>query len=379
MKNFLILSVLILAPVLSASCRTHPLHGSEVRYADSTQALSSRWQWAKDESSRRGFTGGYWVGYAIKKMMGEHSCIGSYYSDESKNRPTLLEVISGYRVDNLSSHEFQGMNGNFHGIVSSEGSRRDHEVMKEIGILFHCSHTAADIIDEMTISNLSLHVDLHDQPLLWLGNAGDDESIEFLQSIYARSPSAEVKKEIITAIGIHSPGDKAFEFLKSVLLGSDDRSVRAESAFWLGESGQPGAGELLEYSAAHDPDEDVCDQCVFSISRLKEPGAVDRLIHLAEKENRGEIRKKAIFWIGQIASARSAAALKNLAINGDDLAVEKAALYSLSQLSDSDGIETLISVARTHPNLEMRKEAIFLLSDSENPRALEALVAIIRN
>ena len=91
--------------------------------------------------------------------------------------------------------------------------------MKEIGVLFHFGDGGE--ITKVVVSNLSLRVALHDDPLIWVNTASDSECISLLQQTYSERISSEVQKEIVGAVGMAGSGNSAFSFLKDVLTGND--------------------------------------------------------------------------------------------------------------------------------------------------------------
>src|SRR6185503_16640092 len=172
-----------------------------VRHGDPTAALADRWKWAKAEAGREDFDKGYWIGYSIEKTMGEHTYIGSFYGDDRKNRPSLGELVTGMRVEDLP---------NFHGDDIGEMSgtldfgdeeRAQKMVKKEVGFLFRISATGNKDILDLEVSNLSLRVDLEGAPLIWIGPAGYEESVAFLEAAFKETESHEARKEFMMAIG----------------------------------------------------------------------------------------------------------------------------------------------------------------------------------
>jgi hypothetical protein len=349
------------------------------RPADSIRQLSSGWKWAQEEAAMRALDNGYWIAYAIKKPMGRHSFIGSYHSDRKRNAPTLGEVIGRSAGDEEQLTAPQENEGSFEGTFSFDNERPDPEVVKEVAILFHYSGHGIGEIDNAVVSNLSLHVDLAHDPLFWLDDAADGESIELLTTAYHSSALSEVRKKLVMAVAIHTPSDKSFQFLKSILLGTETGSIREEAAFWLGQSNDTKALALLEETARQDRSEDVREKAVFAISQMDDSAAVESLIRLATREGDQEMRKKATFWLGQKAGRKVVASLYDVAAGSDDLEVEKSALFALSQLPENTGVEPLISIAQKHANREIRKQAIFWLSQCDDPRAIEAITQIVRN
>jgi HEAT repeat protein len=334
---------------------------------DSSGSLQARWQWAETASQGSGRPS--WTGYSIAKMMEPNCFVGSFSSDSRRNRPALTEQVYGRRVFNTDDPE------DGRGEYRGNGSKGP-KVRKEIGILIH--HGPSGKIDDVTVSNMSLHVDLRDDPVFWLGGAEDKESIALLTSLYDQAPGAESRKKIVTASAFHEASGPAFPFLRRVLTGNDETSVREDAAFWLGETGTPEALKLLVETATGDRSAGVREKAVFGISQMELDGAIDALISLAREGKDTEVRKKALFWLGQKASDKAVATLEKVASEDEDTKIQKEALFALTQLPGKSGVEPLIKIAKTHKNPRVRKEAIFWLSQSEDDRAFDALVEIVK-
>ena len=355
-----------------------------VRYPDSTRSLApetpglaQRWKGAVDEAKKRGFGKGYWIAYSIQRLMPENSFIGSFYSDTRRNKPSLGELLTGREQVDVSRERTSGNFTVTDGVtfVGDMDSRR-HKVMKEIGILFHIS--AAGETDQIKVTNLSLHVDLEGDPLIWVGGADDKESIAFLKSRFEGTRSSRVKEHAVEAIGLHAPSSNVLSFLHDILTGSEADKVREEAAFWLGQMDTDEALKVLIEAAETDRSESVRKKAIFGIGQMEGDRGVDALIKLARKNSGKKVREEAAFWLGQRASEKAIATLNDIAFSGDDTDVQKSALFALTQLPDGSGVEYIIKIAKTHPNPKVRKEAVFWLGQCDDDRAIEALIKIVR-
>ena len=346
---------------------------------DTSKPLNDRWSWALAEAKTKQLGKSFWIGYSIDRLMGERSYIGSFYSDMRRNTPTLGELLTGMkpddRIDDRTSHGFSSMDGNF---SFDDEDKPERKVIKEVGILVHVSDTDGNHIDELKVSNLSLHVDLEDAPLLWLGSADHPQSVSFLESIFSESKLREVKKHLIMAIGLHDESKNAISFLQRTLQGSENSEVREEAAFWLGQTDTDEARKTLLETVQSDESARVREKAVFALSQMRGEESTDALITIAKSHRDRETRKKAAFWLGQKASEKAVGALKELAYKDEDTEVQKSALFALTQIHGGDSVTELIKIARTHPNPKIRKQAIFWLGQSEDPKALDALIEIIR-
>jgi hypothetical protein len=346
------------------------------------QALKERWKWAIHEAEAHQGGQAYWIGYSFMKPMGQNSFIGSFYSEMRKNKPSLCEVLGlGPCVreewTRESTHNMT-MNDNF--TIVDDGTGNNGEILKEIAILFEVpkNPTTQDPFSTITVSNMSLHVNLNGQPLIWLGGVDDSESVTFLQSMYDQRQSEKIQKKIVIAIGLHKSSEAVVSFLSNMLSKAERAEVRKEAAFWVGQTKSDKALEILTHSVESDHSEEVREQAVFAISELDDDGGTDALISLAQKNHDKEIRSKAMFWLGQKASKKSVETLEDIATDNDDTDLQKSAVFALTQLPDNGGVESLIKIAKTHSNSRIRKEAIFWLGQTDDERALSALIDIVR-
>jgi len=353
------------------------------KYTDTASSLSARWTWATEGAGWPGSDGGYWVGYSIERMMGEHSFTGSFYSDRERNHPTLRELLTGMKMEPTPGDipEFSGgMNGSVtvHDGGDDPDGRPEKMVKKEVAFLFHLPGSGGREIDKVTASNLSLHVDFRGDPLVWLGGAGGDESVGFLIRRFDETSAEDPKESILMAVGFHRDTKGAYEFLKKVLRGSGPDDLRGSAAFWLGQTDADEARIILAESAMKDGSEEVREKSIFALSQMEGDKALDDLISVARNHPNRETRKHAAFWIGQKAGKKALGALKDIAYNDEDTEVQRSAMFALTQIDNDGGVEELIKIAKTHPNRKIRKDAIFWLGQSEDPKALDVLVDIVR-
>ena len=343
-------------------------------------SLADRWELAKANAGSRHFERGYWIGYSIQRLMGERSFIGSYYSESRRNHPSLGELITGMKQELETPDVSIGRTTSMSGMMSfNEGDKPEHNIIKEVALLFHLEGTRSLAVTDLEVSNLSLHVDLGDEPLIWIGSAGHTESVSFLKKVYAQAGPTELKKHLMMAIGLHEDTNEAIEFLKTILQSSEHSGVREDAAFWLGQTGTSDALKILTGTARNDRSDGVRDKAMFAISQIAGEASTDVLIDLAKSHTDRETRKKAAFWLGQKASEKAIGALKDLAYKDEDTEVQRNAIFALTQIDHGEGgVDELIRIATTHSNPRIRKEAIFWLGQSENPKALDALIGIVK-
>lgn len=381
MNRLLIRIITILLIMLALS--TYAIAQRVVKYPDNKQDIKVRWNWGLEQSREKINKDGFWLGYSIQRLMGENSFIGCFNTDNEKET-SLSEMIYG---KNEKQHYKKIPDDEVVREAAKKVLKRINDpdapvdkVVKEVAVLFRFENGnyKSNEISEIVISNLSLHVDLENSPLIWLGKVTDYESVTFLEKQYKKVTNEEAKEDLITAISLHQTSDRVINFLGKIIFSKETDELRGKAVFWIAEHETERVLKILIKTVEKDRSVEVREKAVFSLSRMKNERATEALIDLAYRAKNREIRKKAIFWLGQKASKKSVKALKKVVNDDSDYELQKRAVFALSQLPDNKGVPHLIKIAKTHSNREIRKKAIFWLGQSADPRALETLVKIVR-
>ena len=179
---------------------------------------------------------------------------------------------------------------------SSDGEVRD----KAIFALAQTNSARAMRILRDFAQQPSAPMNLRENAIFWLGQSGNAENVEFLQSIYRVTKEREIKDKIIFAVAQGGRRDGG-RWLSGIVTDANETVESRKSAlFWLGQSG----GALSELFALYDKlaDRELRDQMVFVYSQRSEKAAVDKLIEIAKTDRDVELRKKALFWLTQARS-----------------------------------------------------------------------------
>ena len=376
------LAVLTLAVGLApAGDRTNRPPSRIVRPASEAAALEAKAGWALDETSKTGKGTAVWVGYAIERMMGERSHIGSFHAGRLSRDLTVAEVLAGKTaVPAPAAGDTEDVRKAAKAALDEMEADRTPEkkVLKEIALFFRYEAGTPPVLAEVGLSSFDLAFDFEGAPLYWLGRAPDEESLAMIRRLFSRNTGEEIREDLIAAAGCHGSPGLVVPFLAEVLGGEGPDELRKDAAFWISQQNDAEGLRLLVRAARTDRSEDVREGAVFAISQVELPAAVDELIVLAKSAERQDVRKQAVFWIGQMASEKSGKALEEFARKDGDIEVQEQAVFALSQLPDNGGVEPLIKLAKTHPDPRIRKKAVFWLGECDDPRALETLIAIVK-
>jgi hypothetical protein len=206
-----------------------------------------------------------------------------------------------------------------------------------------------------------------------------EESVALLQALATRAPAEERKlaSGAVMAIAMHA-GTAADRALTS-LIGSKERKLRKDAAFWAGtQRGQAGY-EILKSAMARESDDAARKDFVFPLAQNHAPAALEELIRVARHDASSQVRGEAIFWLGQKAGRKASAAITDAIENDPETQVKKKAVFALSNLPNDEGVPLLIKLARTHANPVVRKQAMFWLGQSKDPRALEFFAEVLKD
>ncbi len=161
-----------------------------------------------------------------------------------------------------------------------------------------------------------------EQRVLWLDGVQPAASVEFAARLAAQRDGAkahdegdehaevdEVAERALAGLAFHA--DPAAP-LALVHLGREGATeeLRAQSLFWLAQTGDGRAARWIREAIARDPAQDVRQQGVFALSQLED--ATPQLLALLRESDDREVKRQAIFWLGQSDDPRATAELERL-------------------------------------------------------------------
>jgi hypothetical protein len=210
--------------------------------------------------------------------------------------------------------------------------------------------------------------------VIWLTGVNPSESVALLAGVVTGADlgSREIHEPAdgaLRAIAMHSDAS-ADKTLASFVALDKPESLRAKTAFWLGNSRRAAGVEVLKRMAKTDTSQKVRDQVTFALSQSSEKDALDELIRMAKEDDNSHVRSQALFWLGQKAGQRAVGAITEAIENDPDTEVKKKAVFALSQLPKDQGVPLMIQVASNNKNPAVRKQAMFWLGQSNDPRAV---------
>ena len=379
--------IVLLAVFGLTAVDSHALQVS--KHTDANVPLKERWQWGMKEAAQSRFEAGFWIGYSLKVLMGEHSYYvatddHSFYGHFNfrygvKGEP-LDQILSGKATGPQISGEEQVKVIAREALERAENPEwREKKVWKDVALLFRYISPKGRNPEPSSfrISNLEVPFDREGLPIVWLGPSTDEDSLEIVSGFYKRFESDRWKKRMISVMGGHSDSERVVPLLIDILNSRQSVELRKRAASELGDHAHPDALRILHKTAMADRSLDVRKRAAYGLEDMELEGAVDALVEIARKADSRDVKRAAISALGDKASQRAAAELENIIYDDDDTEVQKRAVSALEDLPPDLGIPVLIKVAKTHPKLPVRKRAIHTLGDSDDPRALETLIELL--
>ena len=336
-------------------------------------SLEEKWKQALSSRDEKIDPDSFWIVYTIEKLMGDGSNIRMCNCDEEN---VDLEFI----LYGKSNAETTRNNGNGMKIVKDKNQvyikdgKKEIKVIKKLALLFHTDREGK--IMEVNFASLDSKICFKGSSIIWLGEFGDVESLNFLKKIYKDVSSEKIQEGIIAALANHQTTSEIIPFLKDVIKNTSDESLRVSTIFWFGTCTDEKNLDFLEGLALNDKNKKAREQAVFAIYISKTDNNIDSLIKIAKESNNMKIKKEAVFWLGQSKSDRIAETLSDIIQDDSEVELQKSAVFALSQNCNDSSIQKLINIAHTHKNKNIRREAIFWLGQMDNEKAVDAIIKL---
>ena len=308
-----------------------------------------------------------WIGYRVPMVAGPRQmCCFDTISDSTFSGG-LCRLESGGGVS-MSTGDLR----------DRSGSRIALEPATEFLVL---ARLEAGAVTRIRTFTPDCDIDAASMPMVWLTDVKPDDSIAWLSSLVAASPESgdrhdRVGKTAVSAVALHNvaAADRALE---AFVAPARPEWLRADTAFWLGNSRGDAGARLLARMIDTDPSDKVRDKATFGLSVSKSPMALTKLIATARDDKSIKVRGQALFWLAQKAGKEAVAVISNAIDNDPETEVKKKAVFALSQLPKDEGVPKLMEVARNNRNPEVRKQAMFWLGQSKDPRATKFFEEIL--
>jgi HEAT repeat protein len=152
--------------------------------------------------------------------------------------------------------------------------------------------------------------DLREQAIFWIGQQNHPDNARYLQTLYGRVNSNQLKEKIIFSLS-QMRGDENNRWIMNIALNeSENIEMRKQALFWAGQTGGNVTDLVSLYSRIQSSE--MKEQLIFVYSQRREKAAVDKLLDIARNDGDREMRKKALFWLSQSNDPRVADLLQEI-------------------------------------------------------------------
>jgi HEAT repeat protein len=146
-----------------------------------------------------------------------------------------------------------------------------------------------------------------EKAVFWLGQQHGDQNASFLRDLYGRVTPDDLKEKIIFSLSQMRSTENTRWLMDLALNSHEGVELRKKALFWAGQTGAD-IGDLTALYG-RTSDHDMKEQLIFVYSQRHESAALDKMIDIARHETDRELRKKAVFWLGQSHDPRAAQVL----------------------------------------------------------------------
>ena len=339
-----------------------------LRYAG-TGSFADRWRWAEQRGGSLK-ANRYWVGYLVA---GDPTGRNMIYSDrETPVRSGTSTFMGRMRIGDAGNLIFTG--ASLAPLVGNHAS-----TSTAIFLQFERS-SGNDRLTRVHVGAFRFPVYFGAVPAIWIDSASDVESVERLRELFARERSLELKRDLISAVGVHQDASVVLRPLMEWLNSNEPESIRREAVEALGEVPDNRAVAALARVARNDRSSAVSKEAVETFESMKFDAATDTLISFVTSLEGSDLRREAVEALGGRRDRRSIAFLRKVALEHDDFRLRREAIEALASMHDDEGFEAVSAIARSARDPESRRTALDELGSAEPAeRTVNLLKQVIRN
>ena len=172
----------------------------------------------------------------------------------------------------------------------------------------HRSDRAGEILREYALRE-GADVDLRSQVIQWVGQRRGNT--EFLRQLYPMLDNPDLKERTLFALSQRRNEENA-QFLMGIAMDeSEDTRMRTRALFWMGQMRGVNQDLYTLYDRVDGREMKEQLISVYG-QRRRDSLAVNQLISIVRNEADNELRSKAIFWLGQTRDPRAIEVLREL-------------------------------------------------------------------
>ncbi|MDP9177834.1 MAG: HEAT repeat domain-containing protein [Gemmatimonadota bacterium] len=332
-------------------------------------SFAERWRWAEQRARSLG-SSRYWIGYLVA---GDPSARSMYYSDrETPVRSGNSTFMGRMRIGNARDLIFTG---------AALAPLVGNHAPTSVAIFLQFDRAGgSDRLRRVHVGSFAFPVYFGGAPAIWLDSATDAESVAKLKSLAASEGTLEVRRDLVSAVGVHRDANAALPPLIGWLESrTESDAIRKEAAEVLGDYSDRRALVALARAARNDRSSNLRKEAIEAFEHMALPEATDTLLAFATTLESSSLRRVAVESLGERREPRVISFLTGLARGSGDTNLRTEAVEALGNMNE-DGFAAIADLARNASDADVRREAIEELADSQPAgRALDVLREIIRS
>ena len=242
---------------------------------DMNAAMTQKWAWSMEQiAADRSDT---WVVFSFERLMCEHCHVGTFYSDDSRSRATLGEVLLGQKPESVSVRSAARR------AIDHIDGTDEQMVIKSMVVLIQYQDGAVADVD---VSNLSSHFDFDSNPIIWLGSASATESFEVFEDLYSIRLPVDAQKGIVWATGSLKAPELSLGFLTDIATDNRSVDVRKAAVYSIGNQEVARSVGILKGIIQDDENKEVQKAAIYSLGNNDTPQARQALLEMIEEMGR---------------------------------------------------------------------------------------------
>jgi HEAT repeat protein len=191
-------------------------------------------------------------------------------------------------------------------------STNDAEIQEKavFALSQHRSPRAAQLLREYADRD-GTPQNVRDKAIFWIGQRNSAENANFLRGLFGRLRDQELKKKVLFSLSqMRGHGNDRW-ILNVALDASQGEEVRKQALFWSSQAGVPVTEMVGLYDRMRDVELREHLIFVLS-QRMREQAAMDKLIEIARRDPDRRMREKALFWLGQSRDPRALQVIRDV-------------------------------------------------------------------
>jgi HEAT repeat protein len=217
---------------------------------------------------------------------------------------------------------------------------------------------------------------LKEAALMLAAQHGNEQTTALLIQLARNEADAKLRRQAVFWLG-QTRDDRALDVLQEIAAKNDEEAA-AQAAFAIAQNRSERATAMLTKLAQSAASRKVREQAIFGLGQRRGDGAYDELMKLYKSEQDAAVRGRILFAIGQSRSDKARAGLLEIARTEKNAEVRKQAIFALGQMRGEDVTATLAQLYDKETDEETKVQILFALSQSRGKEALAKLMQVAK-